>query len=67
MHRDGLGQTHRAVVGVEGVLAVVGRDHEQLRAVVAGTHDLLLDPADRPDLALLVDGPGAGHRVAAGQ
>ena len=36
MHGDGLHQTHVAVAGTKGVLAVVRRHQEELGAVVAG-------------------------------
>ena len=47
-----LHQPHVAVAGALGVVAVVRRHQEQLRAVAAGADDLLLDSADRPDGAV---------------
>ncbi len=47
--------------------AVARRHQEQLGPGVGRGHDLLLDAADRADLAAGVDGAGAGDVVPAGQ
>ena len=53
--------------GAVGVRAVVGGHQEQLGPGVAGADDLLLDAADRADVAVGVDLAGAGDSAAAGQ
>src|SRR5206468_7099317 len=50
-----------------GGRAVVGGRQEVLGALVARADRLHLDAADRADLAGVVDRPGAGDELAAGQ
>ena len=53
--------------GLAHVGAVAGRGQEHRRALVAGRDHLQLDAADRADLAVGVDRPGAGDEPAAGE
>src|SRR3954447_10576241 len=62
-----LHQPHVAVVGTLGVLAVVRGHQEQLRPVLTGADDLLLDPADRSPRAVGGDLAGPRDPAATGQ